>query len=71
VDATKSPKTIDIEIIENADELKGKTLKGIYEIKDDLMTVNVTIEGSERPTDFTCKPDSGRLLQKFQKIKDK
>src|SRR3954453_4884198 len=37
VDAAKSPKTIDIEILENAGDLKGKTLKGVYEIMGDTM----------------------------------
>jgi uncharacterized protein (TIGR03067 family) len=70
VDATKTPKTIDIEVLEGSQELKGKTFPGIYELKDDTMTVIFRLQG-ERPGDFTCKPDSGRVLQKFKRLKDK
>lgn len=68
IDPSKSPKTMDLEVIEGDENIKGKTLKGVYELKGDTMTVVISLT-DERPTDLTCKPDSGRVLQKFQKIK--
>lgn len=69
VDPTKNPRTIDISISEGP--LKDKTLKGIYEFKDDTVTINVALEGTERPTDFSCKSESGRLLQVFKRVSEK
>lgn len=69
VDPTKTPKTIDISVSEGV--LKGRNLKGIYEFSKDTVTINVTIEGDERPTDFTCTEKSNRLLQVFKRIMDK
>jgi uncharacterized protein (TIGR03067 family) len=70
IDPTKTPKAIDIEVIEGSSELKGKTFKGIYELTDDTMTVIFSLQG-ERPGDFTSKPETGRVLQKFKRLKDK
>ncbi len=69
VDPAKSPKTIDISVSEGI--LKGKSLKGIYEFSGDTVTINVTLEGDERPTDFTCNANSGRLLHVFKRVADK
>src|SRR5262249_54878273 len=69
IDSSKNPKTI--EIIVSEGNLKGRTLKGIYEIKGDTHTINVTVEGDDRPTDFTAKADSNRLLQTFKRVSDK
>ncbi len=69
VDATKSPKQIDISVSEGP--FKGRTLKGVYEFKGDELTINVTIEGEDRPTDFKCETGSNRLLQKFRRVLEK
>jgi uncharacterized protein (TIGR03067 family) len=69
VDPTKTPKTIDISVSEGI--LKGKNMKGIYEFSGDTVTINVTLDGDERPTDFSSKADSGRLLQVFRRMTDK
>ena len=69
VDATKTPKTIDLEVSEGP--FKGRTLKGVYEFKGDELTINVALEGDERPTDFKCEKGSNRLLQKFQRLPEK
>lgn len=70
IDPTKSPKTIDITVIEGDENLKGRTLKGVYDIQGDTMTVVLSLT-NERPTDLTCKPESNRVLQKFQRTKAK
>jgi uncharacterized protein (TIGR03067 family) len=69
LDSSKNPKTIDFIVSEGT--FKGKTLKGIYELKGDTHTINVTLEGDDRPTDFTAKANSNRLLQTFKRISGK
>ena len=65
VDSSKTPKQMDITVSDGP--LAGKTLRGIYELKDDTLTVCLTLDGDKRPDDLTAKEDSGRLLQVFKK----
>jgi uncharacterized protein (TIGR03067 family) len=65
VDATKTPKQMDVTVADGP--LAGKTLRGIYELKDNTFTLCLTLDGDNRPDDFTCKEGSNRLLQVFQK----
>lgn len=65
VDPSKSPKHMDITVSDGP--LAGKTLRGIYELKDGTLTICLALEGDKRPTDLTAKEDSGRLLQVFKK----
>jgi uncharacterized protein (TIGR03067 family) len=67
VDATKTPKQMDVTVADGP--LAGKTLRGIYELKDDTFTLCLMLEGDTRPEDFTCKEGSNRLLQVFKKSK--
>jgi hypothetical protein len=69
VDATKSPATIDLVVSEGP--LAGKTLPGIYELKDGRMTISLAMTGEARPDDLTAKEGSGRLLQVFKKVEAK
>ena len=64
-DATKNPKTMDIVVSDG--KLAGKTVRGIYELKDGTLTICVALEGDKRPDDFTAKEGSERLLQVFKK----
>lgn len=70
VDAAKKPKAIDIEVTDGP--LAGRTIRGIYEFKDDTLKVCLAIgEDDKRPDDFTSKEGSGRQLQTFKKEKAK
>jgi uncharacterized protein (TIGR03067 family) len=60
LDATKTPKTLDI--VADTGPNKGKTLKGIYKIEDDTFTYCVGGPDKDRPTEFTGKEGSGYTL---------
>jgi uncharacterized protein (TIGR03067 family) len=60
LDATKTPKTLDI--IADSGPNKGKTLKGIYKIEDGVFTYCVAGPDKDRPTEFSAKEGSGNAL---------
>jgi uncharacterized protein (TIGR03067 family) len=60
LDATKTPKTLDI--IADSGPNKGKTLKAIYKIEDDTFTYCVAGPDKDRPTEFSGKEGSGHTL---------
>ena len=55
LDTSKKPKQIDI----NAD---GKMIQAIYELDGDKLKVCAAMPGADRPTDFTTKAGSNRML---------
>jgi len=57
LDTTKSPKTIDITDTEGP--FKGKTVKGIYELKGDEFRICYSLPGKDRPKSFTAKEGTG------------
>lgn len=65
VDSSKNPKHMDITVSDGP--LAGKTYRGIYELKEDTLTICLALEGDKRPDDLTAKEGSGRLLQVFKK----
>jgi uncharacterized protein (TIGR03067 family) len=68
IDPTKSPKTADSLQTEGSD--KGKTLLGIYEIIDDNHKRACWAPvGKPRPTAFTSEPDTGHILQVWERVK--
>lgn len=61
VDSSKTPKEIDFTYTSGPQ--KGKTVKGIYKIVgDDLTVCRALTERDDRPIDFAAPADSGRLL---------
>jgi uncharacterized protein (TIGR03067 family) len=60
LDATKTPKTLDI--ISDSGPNKGKTLKAIYKIEDGTFTYCVAGPDKDRPTEFSGKEGSGHTL---------
>ncbi len=60
LDATKTPKTLDI--ISDAGPNKGKTLKAIYKIEGDTFTYCVAPPDKDRPTEFSGKEGTGHTL---------
>jgi uncharacterized protein (TIGR03067 family) len=69
LDATTDPKLIDLERIEGSEA--PASLEGIYTLKDDKLTICVSVgEGVRvRPTEFTGKEGSGCVLVAFERVK--
>jgi uncharacterized protein (TIGR03067 family) len=53
VDPSKTPKTIDLMILEGKD--KGKKQFGLYELKGDMLTIAFAEPGKDRPADLAGK----------------
>lgn len=60
LDATKKPRAIDA--LPASASGKSKPLLGIYEFDGDNFKVCFAPPGADRPTDFSCKKDSGHTL---------
>jgi uncharacterized protein (TIGR03067 family) len=67
VDATKTPKTMDITISQGA--AKGVTFQGIYELKGDTYKICGSPTGKDRPKEFDSKPGSGYIIQVLEREK--
>jgi uncharacterized protein (TIGR03067 family) len=53
IDPTKTPKTIDLTILEGSD--KGKKQFGLYELKGDELKIALAEPGKDRPADLAGK----------------
>jgi uncharacterized protein (TIGR03067 family) len=61
VDASKSPKTIDLEVAEGLD--KGNVYRGIYQLDQDRYTIcRGYMPDEDRPTAFATGPGSGLMM---------
>jgi uncharacterized protein (TIGR03067 family) len=61
----KKPKEIDL--LFGQGENKGKTARGIYELKDDTLRICYAQPGRDRPTEFASKPGSGNTLAFYKR----
>lgn len=61
IDPAKSPKTTDFH------PPAGKPILGIYRIEGDRYSVCYGLPGTLRPTDFTSKAGSGRILAVWER----
>jgi uncharacterized protein (TIGR03067 family) len=68
LDPTRKPKEIDETIA--AGPNRGKVFKAIYEIDEKQHTICFAAAGRERPTEFSSKPGSGRVLQVWRREKE-
>jgi clostripain len=70
VDASKKPKTIDLKIEDGPKDRKGKTAHGIYELKDDKLTLCIVKPGpGNRPKEFASKEGADTVLLKLEREK--
>ncbi len=67
IDPTATPKTIDITFTDGPG--KDNSQKGIYKLEGDTQTICFAAPGKPRPTDFTSKPKSGRIVQVLERVK--
>ncbi len=69
IDTTKTPKTIDIEVM--ADEYKGMVYLGIYELDGDTLRICLALpDRPERPTEFSAGHGTLSALSEFKREKD-
>ena len=67
IDATKTPKELDIKGTEGPN--KGKTILAIYELDGDTLKVCYDLEGKKRPTEFKTAKESKQFLATYQRVK--
>ena len=67
VDPSKSPKTIDYQMLEGL--TKGKTQLGIYEVQGDRFKACFSKPGEARPSGFTTKDGDGLTLSEWRRTK--
>jgi uncharacterized protein (TIGR03067 family) len=67
--ATKKPHEIDFTFTDGPDDLKGKTAKGIYEVKGDSLQFCVAADPSDgRPSEFTSPEGGKRHLVSLKRV---
>ena len=71
LDVSQTPKRIDMTIEEGPDaDTKGKSLAGIYELKDDeLKWCFVPPDGGDRPTSFASQSGTSQILATLKREK--
>jgi len=66
LDPSKSPKTIDVTMIEGPN--KGAIMLGIYEIDGDTLKVCFDAQGKKRPTEFKSAPGSENFVNVHKRV---
>ena len=67
IDPFKSPKTIDVTMIEGAS--KGAVMLGMYEFDGDTLKVCFDPAGKKRPTEFKSPPGSDNFVNVHKRVK--
>lgn len=67
IDASKSPKTIDVTMTEGPN--KGTVMLGIYEIDENTLKVCFDPQGKKRPTEFKSAPGSENFVNVHKRVK--
>jgi len=67
IDATKSPKAIDLKVTEG--QAAGQEMHGIYELDGDTIKICYANPGKPRPTEFTAKEGSEQTLATWKRAK--
>jgi uncharacterized protein (TIGR03067 family) len=66
-DSSKTPKELDV--MSESGPLKGKVLRGIYELSDDKMRACFGPADGERPGEFDTKKGKGRVMVRYERVK--
>ena len=66
VDATRTPKTINMKFTEGPE--KGNTNYGIYELDANKLRIYFSTESNERPKEFPAKPTTGMILMVLERV---
>jgi uncharacterized protein (TIGR03067 family) len=69
IDPTKSPKTFNAVVMRGPQ--KGDALLGIYTLEGDTLKVCLSLDGDERPKEFSAPEKSGRALMTCKRIRGK
>ena len=65
IDPTKNPKTLDMNF-----EKEKQTIKAIYELRGDHLTLCLGVKGGPRPTEIAANPGSTtKKLMRFERVK--
>lgn len=67
LDPKASPKGIDVTVVDGPEQIKGKTLKGVYELDGDTFKICLALEGADRPK--KVEGGEGVVLQVFKRVK--
>jgi uncharacterized protein (TIGR03067 family) len=68
LDSTKNPKAIDVIALDGGP--KGKTILGIYQIKEDTLTCSMSHEpDGKRPTTFEPKEGDKAMILTAKRVK--
>lgn len=67
VDATKTPKTMDVKGTDGTN--KGKSYPCIYELKDDKLTICYGLDEKTRPAKFESAKESNTMLVVYKREK--
>jgi uncharacterized protein (TIGR03067 family) len=67
LDASKTPKTIDLKVDEG--QAAGQSMHGIYEFQGDTMKICYAGPGKPRPTEFSAKEGSGQTCATWKRAK--
>jgi uncharacterized protein (TIGR03067 family) len=65
IDATKTPKTLDMAFTEGPE--RGNTSLAIYEVNGDSWKICLGLTGKERPKAFSTAPGSGHALETLER----
>jgi uncharacterized protein (TIGR03067 family) len=66
-DSSKTPKELDV--LSESGPLKGKVLRGIYELTNDKMRACFGPADGERPGEFDTKKGKGRVMIRYERVK--
>jgi uncharacterized protein (TIGR03067 family) len=69
IDAGTDPKVIDVVL--KSDDGASPSFEGIYQLKDDMLTICLNTEdgGKQRPTQFKSKPESKLIVVQLSRVK--